>query len=430
MENTQPLAYRMRPNHIDEVIGQKHILGKEKMLYRMIKANRLSSIILFGPPGTGKTSIANAIAKTTNMPFEKINAVSSGKKDMEKVVKKAEEEGKTILFVDEIHRFNKTQQDFLLPFVESGLITLIGATTENPYFEILPAIRSRSQIFELKALSVEEIKESLTNALNDKERGLGDYHTQITDDALNHLCESCGGDIRSALNGLELSVLSTEPDGEGIISIDLEIAEQSIQKKSFSMDKGGDSFYNLLSAFQKSIRGSDIDAAMHYLARALEGFGDLKTICRRLAVIAFEDISLAAPDTWSATMAAIDCAERVGMPEARIPLANAVALLCLSPKTNTAYTALDNALADVRTGNVGDIPLHLKDSHYASAKKLGRGVDYKYPHAYKAGWVAQQYLPDELINRQYYEPKERGKEKQLAEVYRKLIDLKNQKNNT
>ena len=427
MIEEQPLAYRMRPNHIDEVIGQKHILGKDKMLYRMIKANRLSSIILFGPPGTGKTSIANAIAKTTEMPFEEINAVSSGKKDMEKVIKKAEEQGKTILFVDEIHRFNKTQQDYLLPFVESGLITLIGATTENPYFEILPAIRSRSQIFELKSLSVEEITQALLHSLQDKERGLGKYKTEVSEEALTHLAESCGGDIRSALNGLELSVLSTEPNHDNVIFVDLEIAEQSIQKKSFSMDKGGDSFYNLLSSFQKSIRGSDVDAALHYLARALEGFGDLKAICRRLAVIAFEDISIADPSVWSATMAAIDCAERVGMPEARIPLSNAVVLLCLSPKTNTAYKAFDMALADVRAGNVGDVPAHLKDNHYASAKKLGRGEGYLYPHDYPTGWVNQQYLPNELLNRQYYQPKENGHEKKLGLTYYKLNAMRKKK---
>lgn len=329
--------------------------------------------------------------------------------------------------IDEIHRFNKTQQDYLLPFVEKGLITLIGATTENPYFEILPAIRSRSQIFELQPLSVDDIKEALLNALHDKERGLGEYKTDIKEEAMIHLAEACGGDIRSALNGLELSVLSTEPNEDGVIVIDLEIAEQSIQKKSFSMDKGGDSFYNLLSSFQKSIRGSDVDAALHYLARALEGFGDLKTICRRLAVIAFEDISLADSSTWSATMAAIDCAERVGMPEARIPLANAVVLLCLSPKSNTAYKALDAALADVRAGNIGDIPIHLKDTHYASAVKLGRGVGYLYPHDYPKGWVAQQYLPDELVGRQYYEPKEVGEEKKLGLTYQKLNQLKNKK---
>lgn len=427
MENTKPLAYRMRPNSIDEVIGQKHILGKDKMLYRMIKANRLSSIILYGPPGTGKTSIANAIAKTSNLPFEEINAVSSGKKEMEKVVKKAEEQGKTILFVDEIHRFNKTQQDYLLPFVESGLIVLIGATTENPYFEILPAIRSRSQIFELKPLSIEDIKEALERALSDKENGLGNLNVSISDEAINHLADACGGDIRSALNGLELAVLSTEADDEEVIKVDLEDVEQSIQKKSFQMDKSGDNFYNLLSAFQKSIRGSDVDAALHYLARMLEGFGDLKTINRRLAVIAFEDISLADPSVFSAVMAAIDCSERVGMPEARIPLANAVIMLCLSPKSNTAYKSIDRAIADVKAGCIGDIPKHLKDAHYASASKLGNGVGYLYPHDYKEGWVNQQYLPDELKDKRYYQPKEIGKEKQYAGLYHKLNELKQKK---
>lgn len=419
MLNEQPLAYRMRPNNVDEIIGQKHILDRDKMLYRLIKANRLSSIILYGPPGTGKTSIANAISKTTNLPFEQINAVSSGKKDMEKVIKKAEEQGKTILLVDEIHRFNKTQQDYLLPFVENGLITLIGATTENPYFEILPAIRSRSQIFELKPLSVEETKEALINAINDKERGLGNYNIDISEEALLHLSESCGGDIRSALNGLELAVLSTEVNKDNVIVIDLKTTEETIQKKYIMMDKQGDSFYNLLSAFQKSIRGSDVDAALHYLARALEGFGDLKSICRRLSIIAFEDVSLADPSTWSATIAAIDCAERVGMPEARIPLANAVTLLCLSPKSNTAYKALDLALQDVKKGNTGDIPSHLKDAHYSSASKLKRGVGYLYPHDHN-GWVKQQYLPDNIKDKQYFYPKPRGKEKYYGELYTNL----------
>lgn len=458
MENEQPLAYRMRPNSIDEVIGQKHILGKDKMLYRMIKANRLRSIILYGPPGTGKTSIAHAIACTTDLPFEEINAVSSGKKDMEKVVKVAQERkqakkealeaiteetsedekerieampSKTILFVDEIHRFNKTQQDYLLPFVESGLIILIGATTENPYFEILPAIRSRSQIFQLKLLTVEDIVEALNRALKDEERGLGEYKVEAKPEALEHLASACGGDIRSALNGLELAVLSTEPNEEGVIVVTLEEAEQSIQQKSFGMDKGGDNFYNLLSAFQKSIRGSDTDAALHYLARMLEGFGDLKTINRRLAVIAFEDISIADPSVFSAVMAAIDCSERVGMPEARIPLANAVILLCLSPKTNSAYKALDVAIADVRAGNVGDIPDHLKDTHYASAKQLGSGVGYRYPHDYNVGsfgsWIPQQYLPYELAKRSYFTPKEAGQEKQLGAIYHKLKESQNKK---
>ena len=360
------------------------------MLYRMIKANRLSSIILYGPPGTGKTSIAHAISCTTDLPFQQLNAVASGKKDMEKVVKEAENVGKTILFVDEIHRFNKTQQDYLLPFVESGLLVLIGATTENPYFEILPAIRSRSQIFELKPLAVKDIKTALTKALTDKERGLGNYNVDLSAEALDHLASSCGGDIRSSLNGLELAVLSTEPNAEGVIPIGLEEAEESIQMQSFGMDKGGDNFYNLLSAFQKSIRGSDTDASLHYLARMLEGMGDLKTINRRLSVIAFEDISLADPSVFAATMAAIDCSERVGMPEARIPLANAVVMLCLAPKTNSAYKALDLAIADVRAGNVGNIPSHLKDTHYASASKLGNGVGYLYPHNYNVGGFSSQ----------------------------------------
>lgn len=429
MNQNKPLAYRMRPTSIDEVIGQKHILGPDKMLYRMIKANRLSSIILYGPPGTGKTSIAHAISCTTNLPFEEVNAVSAGKKDLEKIVKKAEEQGKTIIFVDEIHRFNKAQQDYLLPFLESGLLVLIGSTTENPYFEVNQAIRSRSQIFTLNNLVLEDIIEALNLTIKDKERGLGEYNISITEEALNHLADASGGDVRSALNGLELSVLSTDPDSEGVINIDLTIVEQSIQKKSFQMDKSGDNFYNLLSAFQKSIRGSDVNAALHYLARMLEGFGDLKTINRRLSVIAFEDISVAAPDTWSAVMAAIECSERVGMPEARIPLANAVVLLCMSPKTNSAYKALDMAIADLRNGGTGDIPKHLQDTHYASASKLGAGVGYLYPHNYNVdgfgSYVSQEYLPPNLKGREYYEPKNAGKEKMYKQIYKNLKDLKN-----
>lgn len=418
--NVKPLAFRMRPRTIDEIIGQEHLVGEDKIIYRMVKAKQLSSMILYGPPGIGKTSIASAIAGSTKYAFRMLNAVTNNKKDLEVVAAEAKMSGSVILLLDEVHRLDKGKQDFLLPHLENGSIVLIGATTSNPYHAINPAIRSRCQIFELKPLSVEEIVQAMRRAIEDKERGLGEYSIEITEEALTHLATASNGDVRSSLNALELAVVSTRKDENGTVHIDLETAEECIQKKSFTHDKDGDGHYDVLSAFQKSIRGSDVNAALHYLGRLIEA-GDLISISRRLLVIAYEDVGLASPQAGARTLAAIETAERVGFPEARIPLANAVIELCLSPKSNSAIVAIDNALADIRKGISGDVPDHLKDAHYKGAKELGRGIEYLYPHDYENGWVKQQYLPDRIKNKLYYEPKSTGKfEQALASVYAKL----------
>lgn len=420
--NIQPLAYRMRPRTIEEVVGQQHLVGEGKIIARMVKAKQLSSMILYGPPGIGKTSIASAIAGSTKYAFRSLNAVTNNKKDMEIVTEEAKMSGKVILLLDEVHRLDRGRQDFLLPFLESGMIILIGATTSNPYHAINPAIRSRCQIFELFPLTEDDIKQAIHAAIDDEERGFGNRRIQIDDDAFNHLANGSNGDLRSALNALELAVLSTEPNEEQIIEITLPIVEECLQKKSLTHDKNGDAHYDVLSAFQKSIRGSDVNAALHYLGRLIEA-GDLTSIARRLLVIAYEDIGLASPQAGPRALAAVQTAERVGFPEARIPLANSVIELCLSPKSNSAYKALDAALSDIRAGRSGEVPLHLKDAHYKGASELGRGVDYKYPHHYESGWVKQQYLPNQLKNKQYYEPKKTGKfEQALASVYEKIMN--------
>ncbi|WP_309089869.1 replication-associated recombination protein A [Domibacillus sp.] len=416
----KPLAYRMRPRTIDEVAGQEHLTGEGKIIRRMTEAKKLSSMILYGPPGTGKTSIASAIAGTTQYAFRMLNAVTSNKKDMEIVAAEAKMSGTVILLLDEVHRLDKAKQDYLLPFLENGMIILIGATTSNPYHAINPATRSRCQIFEVKPLQPDSVKRLLREGLRDEERGLGMFKTEITDEALSHFAQGSGGDVRSSLNALELAVSSTKPDADGIIRISLETAEECLQQKSFAHDKDGDAHYDVLSAFQKSIRGSDVNAALHYLARLIEA-GDLVSIARRLVVIAYEDIGLASPQAGERTLAAVEAAERLGFPEARIPLANAVVELCLSPKSNSAYKAIDAALADVRAGRSGTVPDHLKDAHYKSAAKLGHGVGYQYPHDFDGGWVAQSYLPDTLKRKRYFEPKATGKfEKTLAGIYEKI----------
>ncbi|MEK4028707.1 replication-associated recombination protein A [Pseudobacillus sp. FSL P4-0506] len=416
----KPLAFRMRPRTIEEIVGQEHLVAPGKIIYRMVAAKQLSSMILYGPPGVGKTSIASAIAGSTKYAFRTLNAVTSNKKDMEIVAAEAKMSGKVILLLDEVHRLDKGKQDFLLPFLENGMITLIGATTSNPYHAINPAIRSRCQIFELTPLTPIQIEETLRRALEDKERGLGSYHTEVEESALQHFSQASGGDVRSSLNALELAVLSTPPNEEDVVVISREIAEECLQKKSFSHDKDGDAHYDVISAFQKSIRGSDVNAALHYLARLIEA-GDLPSITRRLLVTAYEDIGLASPQAGQRTLAAIQIAERIGFPEARIPLAAAVIELCLSPKSNTAITAIDAALTDIRAGKSGDVPDHLKDAHYAGAKELGRGIEYKYPHNYDSGWVKQQYLPNTLKNKRYYEPKQTGKfEQALSGIYEKI----------
>ena len=420
----QPLAFRMRPRTIDEIVGQTHLVGKDKIIARMVKAKQLSSMILYGPPGIGKTSIASAIAGSTKYAFRMLNAVTNNKKDMEIVAAEAKMSGKVILLLDEVHRLDKAKQDFLLPYLENGMIILIGATTSNPYHAINPAIRSRCQIFELFPLTTAEMKQALERALQDKDRGLGSYSVQIEEQAFEHFAQASNGDVRSALNALELAVISTEPNDEGIIHIQVNTAEECLQKKSLVHDKDGDAHYDVLSAFQKSIRGSDVNASLHYLGRLIEA-GDLPSISRRLLVIAYEDIGLASPQAGARTLAAIQTAEKIGFPEARIPLANAVIELALSPKSNSAITAIDEALKDIRAGKSGEVPLHLKDAHYKGAKALGRGEGYKYPHNYESGWVMQQYLPDTIKNKMYFNPKKTGKfERALSSVYEKI--LKNQ----
>lgn len=416
----QPLALRMRPAHINEIIGQEHLIGDTKLIQRMVKAERLASMILFGPPGTGKTSTAFAIAKTAGLQVRLLNAVVDKKKDMEIVVEEAKMMGHIVLILDEVHRLDKAKQDFLLPHLETNLITLIGCTTSNPYHSINPAIRSRCHLFELKPLEPEQVKLALSRAIQDPEKGLGSMNIEITNQALEHFAFSANGDMRSALNGLELAAASTPEKENGVIQIDLKTAEQCMQKKSFSHDKDGDAHYDVLSAFQKSIRGSDVNAALHYLGRLIEA-GDLDSIARRMLVIAYEDIGLANPQAGPRALAAIQSAERLGFPEARIPLAVTIVELALSPKSNTAYQALDNALSDIRSGKSGDIPVHLKDSHYKGAKDLGRGLEYKYPHDYEGAWVAQQYLPERLKKQKYYQPKDTGKfERAMKQVYEKI----------
>ncbi|WP_414054848.1 replication-associated recombination protein A [Macrococcus equi] len=405
----------MRPTTIDDVIGQQHLVGDHGIIRRMVNAKRLTSMILYGPPGVGKTSIAQAIAGSTSVKFRQLNAVTNTKKDMQLIAEEAKMSGQVILLLDEIHRLDKSKQDFLLPHLENGQIILIGATTSNPYHAINPAIRSRTQIFELHALTEADIKTAILRAINDTEKGFGNENIEIEEAALSHFIQSAHGDIRSSLNALELAILSSETKNPVIIT--LQDAKDCLQKSSFQFDKDGDMHYDLMSAFQKSIRGSDVDAALHYLARLIEG-GDLPTITRRLLVISYEDIGLASPSAGSRTLAAIESAERLGFPEARIPLAQAVIELCLSPKSNSGISAIDSALSDVRSGKIGAIPKHLKDAHYKGAKDLGNGTGYIYPHQSETGYIPQQYLPDTLKKKQYYIPKTTSKsENQFKQIY-------------
>ena len=416
----QPLAYRMRPTSIDTIVGQRHLVSEGKIIWRMVEAKRLSSMILYGPPGIGKTSIASAIAGSTKYAFRMLNAGTHTKKDLQIVAEEAKMSGSVVLLLDEIHRLDKPKQDFLLPHLESGQIILIGATTENPYISIQPAIRSRSQIFELKPLSDEDIEIALERAIADEKNGLGHLNIEVSEEAMLHLTRATNGDLRSALNALELAAESTRPDEDDVIRIDMDVAEECLQRKALTHDKDGDAHYDVISAFQKSIRGSDVHAALHYLARLVEA-GELQIICRRLMIIAYEDIGLANPAGAARAVTAVLAAEKTGFPEARIPLANAVIELALSEKSNTAYSALDAAIADVRNARGNDVPDHLRDAHYQGAGELGRGVDYKYPHSYEEGWVKQQYLPDSLVDAVYYSPKPTSKfESALTKQYMKF----------
>ncbi|MDT2973192.1 replication-associated recombination protein A [Enterococcus casseliflavus] len=423
----QPLAYRMRPRNLDEVVGQQHLVGPGKIIRRMVEAKMLSSMILYGPPGTGKTSIASAIAGSTRYAFRMLNAATDTKKDLQIVAEEAKMSGTVILLLDEVHRLDKTKQDFLLSHLESGKIIMIGATTENPYITINPAIRSRTQVFEVKPLQEEDILTAIDQALADETRGLGSETIVLTDDARLHLSRATNGDLRSALNGLELAARSTPKGPDGIIHLTLAIIEECVQRKALTHDKDGDAHYDVISAFQKSIRGSDVDGALHYLGRLVEA-GDLAIICRRLMVIGYEDIGLANPAAAARTVNAVLAAERLGLPEARIPLADTVVDLCLSPKSNSAYMALDAAIADIRSGKAGDVPDHLRDSHYKGAESLNRGVGYQYPHNFDDAWVDQQYLPDKLKNTHYYQPKATGKyEQALGQRYQQLQQRKKKK---
>ena len=425
MKDESPLASRLRPTTLDEVVGQQHIVGKDKLLYRAIKADKLSSIIFYGPPGTGKTTLAKVIANTTSAEFMQINATSAGKKDMEEVVAAAKNNQgmygkKTILFIDEIHRFNKGQQDYLLPFVEDGTIILIGATTENQYFEVNPALLSRSVIFELKKLSTEDIRTLLLRAVNDTEKGMGSYHAQMDDDALEFLADMANGDARAALTAIELGILTTDRSEDGIIHITLDVASECIQKRVINYDKTGDNHYDTISAFIKSMRGSDPDAAVYYLARMLYAGEDVKFIARRIMILASEDIGNADPQALQVAVAAAQAVERLGMPEARIVLAQAVTYMASAPKSNSAINAIDKAMRVVQETKTPPVPVHLQDAHYKSAGKLGHGKGYKYAHDYKNHYVKQQYLPDGLTGEVFYEPSENGYEQQIRAYYKKI----------
>ena len=419
-----PLASRLRPKTLEEVVGQQHIIGKDKLLYRAIKADKLSSIIFYGPPGTGKTTLAKVIANTTSANFTQINATVAGKKDMEEVVRQAKDNQgmygkKTILFVDEIHRFNKGQQDYLLPFVEDGTLILIGATTENPYFEVNGALISRSSIFELKPLEKEDIRRLIMRALTDEERGMGSYHAIIDEDALEFLADICGGDARNALNAIDLGVLTTERSEDGKIHITIDVVSECIQKRVVRYDKGGDNHYDTISAFIKSMRGSDPDAAVFYLAKMLYAGEDVKFIARRIMICASEDVGNADPMAISVAVAAAQAVERVGMPEAQIILSQAVLYVATAPKSNSAVNAIMAANAAVRAHKT-TVPSHLQDAHYKGSANLGRGTGYKYAHDYPNHYVEQQYLPEEIKDMQFYEPSDMGYEKEIQEHFRRI----------
>ena len=423
MKKEAPLASRLRPQTLEEVVGQSHIIGEDKLLYRAIKADKISSVIFYGPPGTGKTTLAKVIANTTSSSFTQINATAAGKKDMEAVVEEAKNNlgmygKKTILFIDEIHRFNKGQQDYLLPFVEDGTVVLIGATTENPYFEVNSALLSRSIIFELKPLEKEDIKTLLTRAITDMDRGMGAYRAVLDEDALEFLADMANGDARSALNAIELGVLTTERSPDGFIHITLPVASECIQKRVLKYDKDGDNHYDTISAFIKSMRGSDPDAAVYYLARMLYAGEEVAFIARRIMICASEDVSNADPNAIVVATAAALAVERIGMPEAQIILAQAAAYVASAPKSNSAVCAIGEAMNVVENEKTATIPSYLMDAHYKGATKLGHGIGYKYAHDFKNHYVKQQYLPDELKDRVFYRPSDNGYEQKIKEYFR------------
>lgn len=421
-----PLASRLRPTRLEEVVGQQHIIGKDKLLYRAIQADKLSSVIFYGPPGTGKTTLAKVIANTTSASFRQINATVAGKKDMEEVVEQAKSNRgmygkKTILFVDEIHRFHKGQQDYLLPFVEDGTLILIGATTENPYFEVNSALISRSSVFELKPLEKEDIQTLIRRAVYDTEKGMGSYGAEIEEDALEFLADLSGGDARNALNAIELGILTTERDKDGKIRITLDVAQECIQKRVVRYDKTGDNHYDTISAFIKSLRGSDPDAAIYYLAKMLYAGEDIKFIARRLMISASEDVGNADPNALTVAVSAAQAIERIGMPEARIILAQAVTYIASAPKSNAAYMAIDAAMENVKKCKTS-VPSHLQDAHYKGAALLGHGTGYLYAHDYEEHFVKQQYLPDEIKDAKFYCPTEQGYEKKIKDWIEHLRD--------
>lgn len=424
-EKESPLASRLRPKTLDQVVGQEHIIGKDKLLYRAIKADKISSIIFYGPPGTGKTTLAKVIANTTSADFMQLNATVAGKKDMEDVVAKAKQNmamsgRKTILFVDEIHRFNKGQQDYLLPFVEDGTVVLIGATTENPYFEVNSALISRSIVFELHPLSVENIKTLILRAVNDKTDGMGIYNGVIDDDAVMFLAEISNGDARTALNAVELGILTTDPAQDGKIHITLEVAQQCVQKRALKYDKSGDNHYDTISAFIKSMRGSDPDAAVYYLSRMLYAGESVDFISRRILICAAEDVGMANPQALVVANAAAQAVHQVGMPEAQIILSEAVIYVASSPKSNSACNAIFAANEVVRSTVTAKVPAHLQDAHYKGSAKLGHGIGYKYAHDYPNHYVKQQYLPDGLEDNRFYEPGDLGYEVEVKNYFKKI----------
>ena len=420
-----PLAARMRPTTLEEFVGQEQIVGKDKLLYRAIKGDRLGSLIFYGPPGTGKTTLAKIIANTTKSEFVQINATTAGIKDIKDTVTAAKERlgmfgKKTILFIDEIHRFNKTQQDTLLPHVEDGTLVLIGATTENPYFEVNRALVSRSVIFSLEPLQQKDIASLLQRALADEEKGLGSYHAQMDEDALDFLSNTANGDARAALNALELAVLTTDPGDDGIIHITLSVAEDCIQRRALQYDKGGDNHYDTISAFIKSMRGSDPDAALYYLAKMIYSGEDPKFIARRVVICAAEDVGNADPHALQVAVSAMQAVNFIGMPEGRIPLAQAVTYVSCAPKSNAAYLGIDKALADVRNVTIKGVPPHLRDGHYSGSHDLGNAIGYKYAHDYPNHYVEQQYLPDELVGTVYYDMSNNGVERRMKEHMKRL----------